>query len=352
MICVARLFPMRVAWITLVLSFPVAGQSPEQLESILTGGQHTTAAAAAREERLRSNPQDATARVELMAYHWRRQHSDPESAQRHGELVLWMIDNDPRNPLLATPYGHVQPHLSPQIFLRVKERSLEHLRLEPDDIDLLRNTAAMLADVSAISHDAANFDLAVSLLERAQLVDRRNSEWPFKLGFVAWLKAIGGGPEPDRKSAAAALSHFARAHRLGGLVYGPLALRFAMEAAFEAGEVSDARGYALQILDGDTASLRDHWPEASIVLGRIALIDDDTERAGEYLLAACRTLEKPSAFGPNMLLARELLERGEREVVLEYFELCAPFWERDRLDEWAAVVRAGQIPDFGANLRY
>lgn len=352
MISVARLLPMLVACIALGLSFAVAGQSLEQLKSVLAGGQLTVAAAAAREERLRSNPHDATARVELMAYHWGRQHSDPESAQRHGELVLWMIDNDPRNPLLAWPYGHVQPYLSPEIFVRAKKRSLEHLELEPDDVTLLRNTAAMLADVSAMAHDAANADLAVSLLERAQVVDPHNSEWPFRLGFIAWLKAIGGSLEPDRKSAAAAQSHFARAHRLGGAPYGPLALVYAMEAAFEAGAVSDARDYALEILDGDTASLRDYWPSASIVLGRIALIDDDTERAGEFLLAAGSALATRSSFGPNMLLARELLERGEREVVLEYFELCAPFWERDRLDEWSAAVRKGQIPDFGANLRY
>lgn len=190
------------------------------------------------------------------------------------------------------------------------------------------------------------------LVERAQAVDPRNSEWPFRLGFITWLEALGGTFEPDRKSAAEALSHFALAHRLGGEPYGPLALRSAMEAAFEAGELGDARDYALAILDGDTASIRDlqHW--ANVVLGRVALVDDDTEKAGEYLLAAGRALTSPTASGPNMLLARELLERGEREVVLAYFEVCAPFWEPNPLDEWAAAVREGQIPDFGANLRY
>ena len=183
-------------------------------------------------------------------------------------------------------------------------------------------------------------------------MDPRNSEWPFRLGFIIWLVAVGGTSEPDRESAAEALTHFARAHRLGGEPYGPWALRSAMEAAFEAGEVGDARGYALEILGSNTASIRDlrHW--ANVVIGRVALVDDDTEKAGEHLLAAGRALTSPSASGPNMLLARELLERGEREVGLAYFELCAPFWDGDPLDEWAAAVREGQIPDFGANLRY
>lgn len=349
---VARLLPSLVACVALVQSFPVAGQSLEQFKSLVAGGQLTAADADAREELLRSNPQDATARLELVAYHWGRQFSAPESAERHGELVLWMIDNDRRNPVLALPYGQIEPHLSPRMFARAKERLLEYLERDPDDVALLRNTAAMLADPSAIIHDGANHDLAVSLLERAQAVDPRNSEWPFKLGFAVWLGALGVTFEPDRESAAEALTHFAHAHRLGGEPYGPLALRSAMEAAFEAGEVGDARGYAFEILGSNTASIRDlqHW--ANVVLGRVALVDDDTAKAGEYLLAAGRALTSSSASGPNMLLARELLERGEREVVLAYFELCAPFWDGNPLDEWAAAVKEGQIPDFGANLRY
>lgn len=59
-----------------------------------------------------------------------------------------------------------------------------------------------------------------------------------------------------------------------------------------------------------------------------------------------------NSFGPNMSLAKELLERGEREVVLEFFELCRTFWECEegRLDTWSDDVRRGEIPNFGANL--
>ena len=56
-----------------------------------------------------------------------------------------------------------------------------------------------------------------------------------------------------------------------------------------------------------------------------------------------------------MTLAKELLEKGEREVVLEYFDLCAKFWELERdkkLKKWKSQVEAGKTPDFGANLVY
>ena len=58
------------------------------------------------------------------------------------------------------------------------------------------------------------------------------------------------------------------------------------------------------------------------------------------------------SFGPNMGLARELLELGKKEVVLEYFELCSKFWPSGKLADWAALVEAGRMPDFEGNLRY
>jgi hypothetical protein len=53
-----------------------------------------------------------------------------------------------------------------------------------------------------------------------------------------------------------------------------------------------------------------------------------------------------------MMLARELLEKGQRDVVLEYFQLCGKFWSYDRgqLARWTEQVNAVAIPQFGANL--
>jgi hypothetical protein len=61
------------------------------------------------------------------------------------------------------------------------------------------------------------------------------------------------------------------------------------------------------------------------------------------------------SFGPNMVLAKELLERKERQVVLEYFNLCGAFSEIEKdglLQQWTEQVKAGKIPDFGGNLAY
>jgi hypothetical protein len=83
--------------------------------------------------------------------------------------------------------------------------------------------------------------------------------------------------------------------------------------------------------------------------GRIA----DAKR---YLLEAGKNPGSPvlGSFGPNMSLAKDLLDKGQRDVVLEYFELCRKFWKMDRgrLDQWSQEVKDGKTPDFGANLDY
>ena len=94
----------------------------------------------------------------------------------------------------------------------------------------------------------------------------------------------------------------------------------------------------------------------NMVLGQLALLDDKVNDAKEYLLKAGKTPGSPQldSFGPNMSLAKGLLERGEYAVVLEYFALCSKFWgyHQDRLDMWSGVVKNGEIPDFKANLYY
>jgi hypothetical protein len=68
--------------------------------------------------------------------------------------------------------------------------------------------------------------------------------------------------------------------------------------------------------------------DANLVLGRIAVDEGRLDDAKRHLLAAGQSAGSPvlSSFGPNMGLAKDLLERGEQATVLKYFELCARFW--------------------------
>jgi hypothetical protein len=93
-----------------------------------------------------------------------------------------------------------------------------------------------------------------------------------------------------------------------------------------------------------------------MVLGRLALRAGDVTGAKKFLLAAGMSEGSPvlGSFGPNMMLARELLAAGEPEAVLEYFSECAHFWNMgsEKLTMWTAAVKNGKVPEFGANLVY
>ncbi|MFI5782966.1 type IV pilus biogenesis/stability protein PilW [Nocardia sp. NPDC051570] len=131
--------------------------------------------------------------------------------------------------------------------------------------------------------------------------------------------------------------------------------------SFNAGQIEDARRYAQELL-----ALAPTYPsdwnygnalhDGNMVLGRIAAREGRLDDAERYLLAAGATPGSPQldSFGPNMSLAKDLLDKGRRRVVLEYFELCRKFWEMEdgKLDTWRTQVENGQIPDFRANLLY
>lgn len=133
------------------------------------------------------------------------------------------------------------------------------------------------------------------------------------------------------------------------------------KCALEAGEHERAENYARELLATaprypDNFSYGSAIHHGNIVLGTLALAAGNLAQAKGRLLKAGRTPGGPAldSFGPNMTLAKALLERGERDVVIAYFDLCARFWrsEDGRLTEWKTAAAAGRIPNFGANLRY
>jgi tetratricopeptide (TPR) repeat protein len=139
------------------------------------------------------------------------------------------------------------------------------------------------------------------------------------------------------------------------------ALADAAKSAFEIGKMEEAQAHAQKALDL-AAGFRDNWNygnaihDGHMVLGRVALRKGDLESAKRELLEAGRTPGSPQldSFGPNMSLAKDLIERKETDTVVSYFELCGKFWELERgnLKRWSALAKAGEMPDFGANLVY
>lgn len=115
----------------------------------------------------------------------------------------------------------------------------------------------------------------------------------------------------------------------------------------DAGALDVATSYAQELL-ALAEKHKNDWNygnavhKGNIILGRVALRKSERAKAKEYLLAAGRTPGSPqlNSFGPNMVLAKELLAAGEKDVVLEYFSLCAAFWKDTfgALSTWRSLV--------------
>jgi TonB family protein len=139
------------------------------------------------------------------------------------------------------------------------------------------------------------------------------------------------------------------------------ALNGMAKTALQAGLTDKAGSYASEVLT-IAAEHRQDWNygnaihDGNMVLGLIALRQGDIVKAEERLLDSAASEGSPqlNSFGPNMSLAKGLLEKGERASVLEYFALCGKFWTmgRQTLETWAEDVREGRTPNFGANLLY
>ncbi len=139
------------------------------------------------------------------------------------------------------------------------------------------------------------------------------------------------------------------------------ALNRAAKNALKAGKTAEARKLADEL-----ALLAPKYPndwnygnaiqDANQVLGRIALAAGNVAEAKKRLLASADNKGSPqmNSFGPNMQLAKDLLAKGEKDVVLEYFTRCGRFWKMgaERLAAWTAAVKKGETPEFGANLEY
>jgi hypothetical protein len=138
------------------------------------------------------------------------------------------------------------------------------------------------------------------------------------------------------------------------------ALNDAAKTSFNAKEYEKAKKYAIEL-----SMLAEKYPndwnygnavyDAHVVLGRLALLENDIETAKEELFLAVGTPGSPQldSFGPNMTLARDLIEQGQTETVIHFLIKCKRFWyNHQKVDEWIKAIESGEMPDFRANLLY
>jgi hypothetical protein len=324
-----------------------------------TIGRITAMDAAALEKGLNTDPDNLAVREQLIGYYFEEMPTSrkPELEEKREQHVFWPIEHHPDSELAGSPEAGIMPmgfSGSTEGYQRGKQLWLLETETHPDNPRILRNAGQYLSLFDGKT--------GRGLLEKALALDPADTETSSILArSYDQERVLASSPEEKATLAQKAMSVRERGlEKADGeqrfYELGPLAT-----SAFEAGETTKAQQYASELLRS-AQQFKSDWNygnalhTGNIVLGRIALARDDIAGASDYLIAAGQTPGSPQlgSFGPNMTLAKGLLEKDEREVVLTYLQACGKFWKMggDKLQGWIATIKGGGTPDFGPNLHY
>ena len=301
------------------------------------------------EKKVHDDPDDIDSRTQLLGHYFMGARSARSDRETHAGHVLWLIEHRPEAGILATPFGEIMSSFVPKQYSKAHDLWLKQCESHFQNLVIINNAVCFFK--------SADRKQAIELLTKAQTLDPENTHWHEALGKL--LLTVAKLPAGDQQTAIDALSALEKS--LVGI--DPMSRFYKLsdvaKAALLAGNPDKARQYANELLQMALEVGRD-WNygnavhHGNLVLGHVALLDGNMEAAEAYLLKAGQTPGSPqlNSFGPNMQLAKELLELKRTKAVLEYFDLCAKFWNRPELAKWKADVEIGRIPKFGGNLMY
>lgn len=309
----------------------------------MQGGRLSAKEAQALQKKADGDPADFGSRLQLLAYYSRKSLSMPETLEPHKKLVLWLVRNYPESDAAGSFDAHFHTHINPDGYVKAKALWLEHAKTQSSNVVILRNAANYF-----LLSDRAT---AEDLLKKAQVVAPNDADLAHQLGHLYHLEVSRLEGDARRKQASLVMKQYeiavANVGRANHYWYADLA-----KAAINAAAFDKAEQYAKELLElsGEGKAVHD----GNMVLGLVALNAGDIDKAKTHLLASAKVVDGPTitTSGPNMSLAKALLEKDEKEMVLEFFQLVSKFWKSEKLSTWIAEVKRDEIPKFGANLAY
>jgi tetratricopeptide (TPR) repeat protein len=332
---------------------------PKDLASMSIKGRSLSAdEAKALEETLLKTPADVPARVMLISY-YSANYKDQKSRVKKCEHVHWMIENFAASEFLhyvsEVRLFSVPPNLRRsensaqmgQCYDKGKELWLKNLEANKGNLVVLRNAI----DYFSIS----DREFAEKLMRQGVAADPQNSKWHTELAHHFQRQVTSEKDSARRKELALkSVEEFEIALKLATDPIGRRSLRISLaRMEFEAGETTKAEAVANKILtEVNDAYLRsDEVHGANTTLGLIALQKGDTQEAKRRLLLSGEVAGSPvlNSFGPSMVLAKVLAEKGETETVLQYLASVGSFWKNEKLQGWVITLKDGRVPNFGVN---
>jgi len=348
-----------VLGLSLLLSFVVvAQQSSGTASSQLTSqgivllsikGRTITSDEAQRlEQMLVKDPSDLASRFTLISYYGAH-FTEKAMKAKKCEHILWMIENIPGSPLLRH-FPQARLTRTDKCLIEGNELWLKQVESNNGNLEVLRNAIDYFLVPEKL--------IAEKLVRQGAAAEPQNPEWPQKLGQLYSLQVTFAKDEVRKQFAKDAVGQYEQALKLTTEARSRRSLRMNLaRMAFESGDITTASSMAATLLtEADQESTEffkaDLLHGVHSILGRAALQNGDVSEAKRQLLASGEVEGSAvlNSFGPGMSLAKDLLDKNERTVVLEYFVLISSFWKNDKLQQWTAIVKSGGTPDFGGSL--
>jgi hypothetical protein len=248
------------------------------------------------------------------------------------------VENHPEHPATSEPSLRDLPD---DVAANAQILSLwkRHVESRSQDLAVLKN-----AEKFFFAKDPAE---AERLIHYIAAKEPGNREWPNELAQLYRMFGIPGLAIDDPAQRAAEAYKRVLALTNNSTARETLAGDMA-DAAFKVGDFRGAAELARIHLTG-----KDHTApqRANTILGRVAIRTGNLPGATRFLLDSSRPEagRDVSLAGPSMVLAKELLEEGERDAVLQYLDQCLTLWPRGEtvLQMWIDDIKGGKMPKFG-----
>jgi tetratricopeptide (TPR) repeat protein len=311
------------------------------LEMAFIDGVHLSAPQARRlERRVTAHPEDLEARLRLLGHHRHRSfhaHGSRLAVRRH---LAWVVEHRPELGVesLFVLSGATLRRGDPVGFRMIERRWQAAVKRHGNDPRVLDHAASFLRFQRPRT--------ALALWKRAARLEPKEPRW---LVQIAQLHRFQGAYHRELATLELALK-----------MDGPrsMLIEEIAEAALRTGDRDKAARRARELLRAADAVPRD-WDYGNavhtghIVLGKIAAARGRLAVAERHLIAAGDTPGSPqlNSFGPDLDLARDLLERGCSKTVIAYLNRIAKFWEsrRDALARCVREIEAGRRPRLEAH---
>lgn len=281
---------------------------------------------------LKSNPDDLTSRLILFG---RGFFGNSNSSVIH---LPWLIDNHPR--LLIHNHPGLTSRKSDETYKRARIAWLRQIRLNPNDVTILVHAAHFLSFQAG--------EDAVKFLHRASELDSFNDDIPRELSFLYQLMAGHFSPRKNKILAHKAVEQLKVAIDRYAipteddsylLPYFSMVVIGVADTALRFGLLQDANDLAQillshqsinaarsSVLSGANWRYKLSTYRGHSILGIAAARSGNVDQAKEHLSIM---MDLCIIRDADFLLASELLELGESEIVIKYLQHCSEGWQRE-----------------------